>query len=257
MTGSSRATRPASRWCSTATAALASAMQTGGRGRVLVGEATLPDGRRAVPVFQLLAERYLDPNTRPRRSRPSLRHPGRHASAGSPPSSPASPSSRRSRSPQPWTDWAGRRHETMRGRPVVDARDARHLGAFQRLPDLPRAASAADPARHDRCAGRLPLQVAVSEAGPAGPKPAGKPGAGRRRQAAAPARRSAFRAARRTCWSTTTARPLRIDKAFSWDAPLAAHGMMHMVIAQRLGTAIPTRSTRCSCSWPTWPGTRR
>ncbi|NKB53942.1 MAG: molybdopterin-dependent oxidoreductase [Rhizobiaceae bacterium] len=26
-------------------------------------------------------------------------------------------------------------------------------------------------------------------------------------------------------------KPLRIDKAFSWDAPLAAHGMMHMVIA--------------------------
>ncbi len=26
-------------------------------------------------------------------------------------------------------------------------------------------------------------------------------------------------------------RPLRIDKAFSWQAPLAAHGMMHMVIA--------------------------
>lgn len=26
-------------------------------------------------------------------------------------------------------------------------------------------------------------------------------------------------------------KPLRVDKAFSWDAPLAAHGMMHMVIA--------------------------
>ena len=26
-------------------------------------------------------------------------------------------------------------------------------------------------------------------------------------------------------------RPVRIDKAFSWDAPIAAHGMMHMVIA--------------------------
>src|SRR2546427_320130 len=23
-------------------------------------------------------------------------------------------------------------------------------------------------------------------------------------------------------------RPLRVDKAFSWDAPIAAHGMMHM-----------------------------
>src|SRR3712207_7322360 len=26
-------------------------------------------------------------------------------------------------------------------------------------------------------------------------------------------------------------RPQRIDKAFSWEAPLAAHGMMHMVIS--------------------------
>ena len=26
-------------------------------------------------------------------------------------------------------------------------------------------------------------------------------------------------------------RPVRIDKAFSWEAPIAAHGMMHMVIA--------------------------
>ena len=26
-------------------------------------------------------------------------------------------------------------------------------------------------------------------------------------------------------------KPIRIDKAFSWEAPLAAHGMMHMVIA--------------------------
>ena len=29
----------------------------------------------------------------------------------------------------------------------------------------------------------------------------------------------------------TDGRPARIDKAFSWDAPIAAHGMMHMVIA--------------------------
>ncbi|WP_447513542.1 hypothetical protein, partial [Clostridioides difficile] len=26
-------------------------------------------------------------------------------------------------------------------------------------------------------------------------------------------------------------KPQRIDKAFSWEAPLSAHGMMHMVIA--------------------------
>jgi len=31
----------------------------------VVGEYILPDGRRAVPVFQLLAERYLDPQYSP------------------------------------------------------------------------------------------------------------------------------------------------------------------------------------------------
>src|ERR1700731_2492386 len=38
---------------------LASGMRAGVEARV-VGEARLPDGRRAVPVFQLIAERYLD-----------------------------------------------------------------------------------------------------------------------------------------------------------------------------------------------------
>ena len=37
----------------------------------MVGEAALPDGRKAVPVFQLIAERYLDPHTRRRPSRRS------------------------------------------------------------------------------------------------------------------------------------------------------------------------------------------
>ena len=36
----------------------------------------------------------------------------------------------------------------------------------------------------------------------------------------------------RTIWRlTTTARPLRIDKAFSWDHPMSSHGLMHMVIS--------------------------
>src|SRR5579864_3809613 len=43
---------------------LASALQPGIEARV-VGDAALPDGRRAVPVFQLLAQRYLDPRYAP------------------------------------------------------------------------------------------------------------------------------------------------------------------------------------------------
>ena len=49
--------------------ALASGMAAGWLEARLVGEATLPDGRRAVPVFQLLAERYLDPALRARSGR--------------------------------------------------------------------------------------------------------------------------------------------------------------------------------------------
>ena len=44
------------------------------------------------------------------------------------------------------------------------------------------------------------------------------------------ARRSASRRRRRICWSMRDGTPRRIDKAFSWEAPLAAHGLMHMVI---------------------------
>ena len=45
--------------------------------------------------------------------------------------------------------------------------------------------------------------------------------------------------------------PQRIDKAFSWDAPFSAHGLMHMVIANAAQAAIPIPSTCCSCTWPT------
>ena len=109
------------------------------------------------------------------------------------------------------------------------ARHARHLGPFQRLPDLPRDPPPADPARLGRDAGRLPLQAALSEAG---------------RRRIRGRMRVPRRASRSTgphlgfplgpedlCRSTTTARPLRIDKAFSWEAPMSAHGLMHMVIS--------------------------
>ena len=65
---------------------------------------------------------------------------------------------------------------------------------------------------------------------PPGVKPAGKPG---QVKPNTPLARPAARLRRRRptiCWSMRTARPQRIDKAYSWDAPLAAHGMMHMVI---------------------------
>ncbi len=56
----------------------------------------------------------------------------------------------------------------------LDACDARHLGAFQRLPHLPRDPHPADAARQHRYAGRLPLQAALPAPDPAAAQ-AGRP----------------------------------------------------------------------------------
>src|SRR5690349_17322673 len=96
--------------------ALASGMAAGGSA-CLVGEATLPDGRRAVPVFQLVARRYLDPCYAPEAVAETC------GVAAATIRRLAAEMARTAFEEEielavPWIDWAGRRHETMRGRPV-------------------------------------------------------------------------------------------------------------------------------------------
>ena len=171
----------------------------------VVGEATLPDGRRAVPVFQLLAERYLDPQYAPEAVAPSLRHPGRDASAASPPRSRDVAFEQEIELASPWTDWAGRRHETMRGRPVAMHAMrgiSAHSNGFQTcraLHLLQILLGTID------VPGGWRYKSPYPEAGAAGAEAGRQARAGRRRQAAAgrAARLSAW--ARRICSSTTTA----------------------------------------------------
>ena len=156
--------------------------------------------------------------------------------------------------PVAWTDArTAPRHDA--GRPGRDACHARHLGAFERLPHLPRHSFAADAARHRRRAGRVSLQVALSQAG------AARAEAGRQARPVDHRPAAAGHAARlpeppEDLLVDAEGRPARIDKAYSWEAPLAAHGLLHMVIANA-APAIPTRSIRSSSTWRTWRGTRR
>src|SRR5690606_16147723 len=96
--------------------------------------------------------------------------------------------------------------------------DAGDFGPFQRLPARPRAASAADSPRRGRDPRRLPFQAALPEA--------------LRRPPDAALRLLPRQAARRSAPppSPRARSPARIDKAFSWENPLSAHGLMHMVI---------------------------
>ena len=85
---------------------------------LVIGNVNLPDGRRAVPVFQLLAERHLDPRYAPeavadacgvpaqtiRRVAAELAHVAFDQAI---------------ELDEPWTDWAGRRHDKTIGRPVA------------------------------------------------------------------------------------------------------------------------------------------
>jgi anaerobic selenocysteine-containing dehydrogenase len=194
----------------------------------LKGRVALPDGRMAVPVFQLLAERYLDPCYSPevvaektgvrasiiKRIAAELAH---------------AAFEREIVLERPWTDWAGRRHETMVGRPVamhamrgISAHSngfhtcrALHVlqillgsidtpGGYRYKPPFPKPVPPTNrPAGHAR------------DVQPGQPMPGPPLG---------------FPLAPEDLLVEADGTPRRIDKAFSWEAPLAAHGMMHMVI---------------------------
>jgi anaerobic selenocysteine-containing dehydrogenase len=194
----------------------------------LKGSVTLPDGRAAKPAFHLLAERYLDDAYAPEAAAKVCGIP-----AGTIQRIAAELAETAFEHEvvvdQPWTDWAGRRHEKMIGRPVsmhamrgISAHSngfhtcrAIHLlqvllgsidvpGGFRYKPPFPRPA-------------------------PPATKPAGKAGQVRP-NCPLPGPPLGFPTTPEDLLVADDGTPLRIDKAFSWEAPIAAHGMMHMVI---------------------------
>ena len=192
----------------------------------LRGIFTLRDGRRVRPVFQLMCEKYLSVSYAPvnvaercgvpaetiKRIAAELAHTAFNEEI---------------EIEQPWTDWLGRYHQKMIGRPVsfhamrgISAHSngfqtcrAIHLlqiilgtvevpGGFRFKPPYPKPFEA-HPTPH--CISEADCPLNGPHLGfPRGPEDLALDENGE---------------------------PARIDKAFSWDAPLSAHGMMHMVIA--------------------------
>ncbi|MEO0992929.1 MAG: molybdopterin oxidoreductase family protein [Pseudomonadota bacterium] len=192
----------------------------------LQGEVPSPDGGRAVPVFELMARKYLEPDYAPdavaercgidaatiRRIAAELAHAAFDEAEDI---------------PCEWTDFRGEKHTHFRSRPVsmhgmrgISAHSngfqtarAIHVlqtllgtveapGGFRFKPPYPKPIEA-HPTPHCHCEPDCPLagphlgfprspdDLALDEAG----------------------------------------NPVRIDKAFTWDNPLSAHGLMHMVIS--------------------------
>jgi anaerobic selenocysteine-containing dehydrogenase len=191
----------------------------------VVGTYTLGDGRVAVPVFQLIVERYLDPQYAPdavseRCGIPAetIRRIARELAAAAFDSKLSLPIA--------WTDTAGREHAEMVGRPVS-------MHAM-------RGISAHSNGFHT-CRALHLLQLllgAIDTPGsfryqPPYPKPippGNRPGKMRKDNGALDAGPLGFVHGPEDLLVDAEGQPRRIDHAFSWAYPLAAHGMLHTVL---------------------------
>ncbi|MEO0999423.1 MAG: molybdopterin oxidoreductase family protein [Pseudomonadota bacterium] len=193
---------------------------------VLAGTRTLPDGRRAEPAFALLAARYLDPANAPeavaeRCGIDADRIRGLAAEIARVAFDEAIELD------YPWTDHAGRRHATVTGRPVamhamrgISAHSngfhtARALHILQILigsVDVP---------------GGWRIKAPFPKPAPPGPKPAPPPYAAGTPLLSMPIGNPT---GPEDLLVDEAGGPLRIDRAYSWEHPLASHGLMHMVL---------------------------
>ena len=191
----------------------------------LFGGFTAPDGRRVSTVMTLIAERYLDDACSPaavaercgidaeriERLALEMAHVAFEEAI---------------EIECRWTDWAGREHDRFRGRPVsmhamrgVSA----HSNGFhtcRAIHLLQLLLGTVDVPGGHRARGPYP-KITPPGARPAVPGAPGEPLDG------SPL---GFPTRPEDLVVDEAGRPLRIDKAFSWEAPLAIHGAMHNVV---------------------------
>ena len=193
----------------------------------LIGTYLLPDGRSVRPAFALLAERYTDAQYAP------------EAVAGRC-GVPAATIRRLAAEiaevafdqpvvlEQPWTDTAGRRHDTMVGRPVaIHAMRgiSAHSNGFhtcRAIHVLQMLIGAIDTPGSWRYKSPYPKPI------PGGARPGRAPSPGAPLDAAP----LGYPTGPDDLLVDAAGEALRLDRAFSWEAPLAIHGLMHMVITR-------------------------
>jgi anaerobic selenocysteine-containing dehydrogenase len=191
----------------------------------VVGEYTLPDGRRVVPVFHLVAERYLDAQYSPdavadRCGIPAttIRRIARELAAAA--------FDQKLSLPIAWTDSWGRAHATMEGRPVsmhAMRGISAHSNGFhtcRALHLLQLLLGAVDAPGSFRFQPPFPKPI----------PPVNRPGKARREDGGLDAAPLGFVHTPEDLVVDADGEPRRIDHAYSWSYPLAAHGMLHTVI---------------------------
>ncbi|EKS31197.1 molybdopterin oxidoreductase family protein [Afipia felis] len=191
----------------------------------IVGNFQLEDGRRVTPSFQLLADRYMSDEYSPEAVAERCGVPAERIRRI------ANEIAEAFNEPvvldQPWTDWAGRRHEKMVGRPIAMHAMrgiSAHSNGFhtcRALHVLQMLLGAVDTPGSWRYKAPYPKPL------PGGPRPAGKTSAPNTPLDGMPL---GFTMGPEDLLVDEKGGPIRLDKAYSWEAPLSSHGMMHMAI---------------------------
>ena len=194
----------------------------------LSGVFELPDGGQARPVFEIMASRYLEPQysadevedktgipaSTIRRLAAELAHAAFEQEI---------------ELDVEWTDWAGRKHDKMIGRPVsmhAMRGISAHSNGFhtcRAIHVLQMLLGSID------CPGGFRYKPPFPRPCPPGPKPTGKPDQVKPNEAM-PGPPLGFITGPEDLLVDEDGNPCRIDKGFSWEHPFSAHGLMHMVI---------------------------
>ncbi|MEO6689702.1 MAG: molybdopterin oxidoreductase family protein [Dokdonella sp.] len=193
---------------------------------LVVGEYTLSDGRSAVPAFQLFAERYLSNEYAPESvaqacgvSVDTIRRLARELADTA--------FDQSITLKQRWTDAWGREHDEMIGRPVAMhamrgiSAHANGFHTCRTLHLLQMLLGAID------TPGSFRYQPPYPKSAP----PPNRPGKTRRANGTLDAGPLGYVHAPEDLVVDAQGDPRRIDKAFSWEHPFAAHGMLQNVIA--------------------------
>ena len=192
---------------------------------LIVGGYKLADGRSAVPAFHLFAERYLTEDYAPDNvakacgvPADTIRRLARELADVA--------FDQAIRLPQRWTDAHGREHAEMIGRPVsmhAMRGISAHSNGFhtcRALHLLQMLLGAID------TPGSFRYQPPYPKSAP----PANRPGKTRKANGVLDAGPLGYVHAPEDLLVDADGKPRRIDKAFSWEHPLAAHGMLQSVI---------------------------
>ncbi len=195
----------------------------------LTGTVALADGRTAAPAFEAMAKLYLDPKFAPEAAAEET-----GIEAGTIRAIAAELARVAFEEEividQPWTDMKGERHDKMIGRPV-SMHGMRGISAHSNGFQTCRAIHVLQVLLGSvEVPGGFRFKPPYPKPWTAHPKPSGgahdvHPGE------ALHGPHLGYPGGPEDLLVEDDGSPCRIDKAFSWEAPLAAHGLMHMVIA--------------------------